>query len=105
MAVKTLAQQIEAASVDFADLERDYRPLLRLVEQMIGVVPNCHPYLEIWPPAFRTYNMLMPNLLNVPQALLGQGAPKDLVGLSMYCLLYTSPSPRDGLLSRMPSSA
>ena len=24
---------------------------------------------------------------------------------SMGCLLYTSPSPRDGLLSRMPSSA
>ena len=24
---------------------------------------------------------------------------------SVYCLLYTSPSPRDGLLSRMPSSA
>ena len=23
----------------------------------------------------------------------------------MNCLLYTSPSPRDGLLSRMPSSA
>ena len=28
-------------------------------------------------------------------------------GLAIYdtCLLYTSPSPRDGLLSRMPSSA
>ena len=25
--------------------------------------------------------------------------------LYIYCLLYTSPSPRDGLLSRMPSSA
>ena len=25
--------------------------------------------------------------------------------LDEYCLLYTSPSPRDGLLSRMPSSA
>ena len=25
--------------------------------------------------------------------------------LSVFCLLYTSPSPRDGLLSRMPSSA
>ena len=24
---------------------------------------------------------------------------------AMICLLYTSPSPRDGLLSRMPSSA
>ena len=28
----------------------------------------------------------------------------DRVG-AMTCLLYTSPSPRDGLLSRMPSSA
>ena len=26
-------------------------------------------------------------------------------GQLMTCLLYTSPSPRDGLLSRMPSSA
>ena len=26
-------------------------------------------------------------------------------GMDCYCLLYTSPSPRDGLLSRMPSSA
>ena len=25
--------------------------------------------------------------------------------VSLICLLYTSPSPRDGLLSRMPSSA
>ena len=31
----------------------------------------------------------------------------DLVNIQrdMACLLYTSPSPRDGLLSRMPSSA
>ena len=32
-----------------------------------------------------------------------------LIGLALFgiffCLLYTSPSPRDGLLSRMPSSA
>ena len=26
-------------------------------------------------------------------------------GILLTCLLYTSPSPRDGLLSRMPSSA
>ena len=26
-------------------------------------------------------------------------------GDAVFCLLYTSPSPRDGLLSRMPSSA
>ena len=28
-----------------------------------------------------------------------------MLALSQDCLLYTSPSPRDGLLSRMPSSA
>ena len=30
---------------------------------------------------------------------------ENFVGHVYYCLLYTSPSPRDGLLSRMPSSA
>ena len=29
----------------------------------------------------------------------------SLNDLNIICLLYTSPSPRDGLLSRMPSSA
>ena len=29
----------------------------------------------------------------------------DYVDRVFICLLYTSPSPRDGLLSRMPSSA
>ena len=29
----------------------------------------------------------------------------SIVRLELTCLLYTSPSPRDGLLSRMPSSA
>ena len=32
-------------------------------------------------------------------------SPADEAWLSRICLLYTSPSPRDGLLSRMPSSA
>ena len=29
----------------------------------------------------------------------------ELCVILIFCLLYTSPSPRDGLLSRMPSSA
>ena len=42
-----------------------------------------------------------------PRAAVGNANP-DLVavdGGTQSCLLYTSPSPRDGLLSRMPSSA
>ena len=36
--------------------------------------------------------------------LFGVGGPK-LVSQGLICLLYTSPSPRDGNVSRMPSSA
>ena len=42
-----------------------------------------------------------------PDCMLQSGTLKHLVQVleSDSCLLYTSPSPRDGLLSRMPSSA
>ena len=54
-------------------------------------------------PDFRFYYdcLMGPNARSVLQAL------KRMDGLPEIntCLLYTSPSPRDGLLSRMPSSA
>ena len=31
--------------------------------------------------------------------------PEDIAARKGFCLLYTSPSPRDATLSRMPSSA
>ena len=36
---------------------------------------------------------------------LGIGPDMVILAKVSVCLLYTSPSPRDGLLSRMPSSA
>ena len=42
----------------------------------------------------------------IPTAWLAKwGNGKPFIALGSDCLLYTSPSPRDGLLSRMPSSA
>ena len=44
----------------------------------------------------------------IAELLVNVGVPGGVgfkVGSSLACLLYTSPSPRDGLLSRMPSSA
>ena len=41
----------------------------------------------------------------VTQEVWHGGRNGELVGMGIICLLYTSPSPRDGLLSRMPSSA
>ena len=46
--------------------------------------------------------------LRILKAIAAEGSFKkaaDLLYVTQPCLLYTSPSPRDGLLSRMPSSA
>ena len=48
--------------------------------------------------AGRLYNMPKPTIAVLPGAAAG-------AGLSLACLLYTSPSPRDKRQSRMPSSA
>ena len=43
----------------------------------------------------------------VAEAILRADTEKHMLNIDIrnICLLYTSPSPRDGLLSRMPSSA
>ena len=53
----------------------------RLWAQQLGEPPHCAAARD--PPLHKLYD----------------------VALYLFCLLYTSPSPRDGLLSRMPSSA
>lgn len=83
-AAESLSQLLAPAAVDFATLHGRYGALLELVRRLIGVVPNCDPILEIWPPAFRTYNVMVPNLLNLPFFLWGFGAPKPPVALAMY---------------------
>ncbi|MEM9132354.1 MAG: hypothetical protein AAF962_04980 [Actinomycetota bacterium] len=80
----TLAELISDDRVEFEELHQRYGPVLNLVNVLIGVVPNCDPYLEIWPAGFRTYNLMVPNFLNLPPMLFGRGAPKDIVGLAMY---------------------
>ena len=44
-------------------------------------------------------------ITDVEDKLFLTGAQLANIQLQLGCLLYTSPSPRDGLLSRMPSSA
>ena len=46
------------------------------------------------------------NVLCIPGDSFEESAVREMVSVWLEtCLLYTSPSPRDGLLSRMPSSA
>lgn len=81
----TLASLLVADRVPWETLHDRYGPLLQLVHTLLGVVPNCDPYLEVWQPAFRTYNILVPNYLNVAFSIFGvRSAPEDLVGMGMY---------------------
>ena len=79
-----LVELLERDAVPLDTLHTRYGSVLQLVRKLLGVVPNCDPYLEIWPPAFRTYNVMVPNLLNLPFLVWGLGAPRSTVGLAMY---------------------
>src|SRR4028119_1087982 len=79
-----LVELLEQEAVPFETLHTRYGSLLELVRKLLGVVPNCDPYLEIWPSAFRTYNVMVPNLLNLPLMVWGFGAPRSTLGLAMY---------------------
>lgn len=99
VAEATLARSLRPAAVDFSRLRREHEPLLHIVRLLIGVVPNCDPILAIWPAGFRTYNLLVPNLLNLPFSVLGFGPPAVTLGLSLcaasraaqcaYCTAHT----------------
>ena len=94
----------------------DLRPLAawlaaRLGPAALAVEPNGHGHTCLHKAAFAGHFDLCAYLVSCffaasfyPVALCIARCRVDGV-LTVYCLLYTSPSPRDGLLSRMPSSA
>ena len=85
----TIFSLLQPYLVDMRELsKRGYSSVLNLVQAMIGVQPTCDMALEIWPPAFETYNLIVPNFLNFPHLLLPRAltgaAPRDLVSIAMY---------------------
>ena len=84
MTASTLSELTSPAHVNWNILHQKYNPVLGLVNELIGVIPNCDKVLEIWPPGFRTYNLLVPNLLNLPNTLWSGKRLKAVMGLAMY---------------------
>jgi hypothetical protein len=80
----TLYSHLKPKSPGFASLKKKYNPVLELVNLLIGTIPNCDLIMEIWPTSFKTYNLLVPNLLNLPLTLFGSKSVKSLMGLAMY---------------------
>lgn len=81
---ETLARVLAPHAVPSEQLPPEHRPVLGVLDELIGVTPNCYPVLALWPPGLRTFNVLVPNMLNLPLGLVGQGATKDLIGLALY---------------------
>ncbi len=65
------------------------RPSLPLVGllllEKLGVTPRCDQYLELWPPGFETYNVMVPNLFDIPFCDFGVGTlTPDLRSIPAY---------------------
>ena len=74
---------------------RDFLQLSTISIGAVGTAAFIWPFLKSMNPAEDTLAL---GTTEVDVSLIEEGQ-------SITCLLYTSPSPRDGLLSRMPSSA
>ena len=90
--VSTVTSDASTNFVDFADrigeLDREGANIERLLTSGVGINAEGGEFLEII------------------KKMVFQGKPWNEDNREhLICLLYTSPSPRDGLLSRMPSSA
>lgn len=50
-----------------------------------GVTPRCDQYLELWPDGFETYNVMVPNLFDIPFCDFGVGTLNpDIRSIAAY---------------------
>jgi hypothetical protein len=82
--IATLYDDLLPAATDREAIERDYPAMIGLAREILGVYANAYSILNIWPPGFRTYNLMVPNFTNIPFSLVGLGPPKDLLGMAMF---------------------
>lgn len=82
--VDSIYDLLQPHGVPIDQLDERYHAILMLVRSLIGITPNGFSVLEIFPPAFSTYNLIIPNFINVPFLLWGVAAPVDLISLALY---------------------
>ena len=73
--------------------------------QLAGLPPEIGLYSAFLVPIVAALFGSSRQLQNGPVAIISLMSAAALIPLGLSCLLYTSPSPRDATLSRMPSSA
>ena len=83
--------------LDLSQMEMDDMIEAAPGEDMVFYEGKWNEFMSLGPQAWADFRALLTGMLEA-----GSSSEDEI---SVYCLLYTSPSPRDGLLSRMPSSA
>eukprot|EP00281_Chroomonas_sp_CCMP1168_P029924 CAMPEP_0206240352 /NCGR_PEP_ID=MMETSP0047_2-20121206/15893_1 /ASSEMBLY_ACC=CAM_ASM_000192 /TAXON_ID=195065 /ORGANISM="Chroomonas mesostigmatica_cf, Strain CCMP1168" /LENGTH=435 /DNA_ID=CAMNT_0053665129 /DNA_START=110 /DNA_END=1414 /DNA_ORIENTATION=- len=93
----TLLRLLDGARVPMDQIESDYPYQTGCVRELIGLVPDCDAYLEIWPAAFRSYNLIVPNCFNVPFSPIGWGPggalAQELQGAAMFAVSKAAECP------------
>ena len=97
--------------MDRVELMKENQQGIALIEALVAAVIVGIGFVAVYGLASTSTRVLMSSIDREKQNMLANMIYEDLltdtVNIDKYhnCLLYTSPSPRDGLLSRMPSSA
>ena len=73
-------------------------------EGIKSILVNSNPATIMTDQGIADITYIEPLTVSVLERIIEKERPDALLP-TLGCLLYTSPSPRDGLLSRMPSSA
>ena len=101
-----------ASTFQQGNWEQDFRQDIRSLAQTAKFSLSRQIVIKGWMATEETLDPLIPNcekwLTQLCKNKFWTKQDQSLVNLilsCLSCLLYTSPSPRDGLLSRMPSSA
>jgi hypothetical protein len=78
-------------------IREKYPAIAAVVRVMIGMEPNSNAYLEIWPRAFKSFNLIIPNLMNAPFTHLGIGPGwtkgSALQGIGMFAVSRAAKCP------------
>ena len=111
-ATSTLTSDIEAVQAKINTARVQAGSQYAAIESAVNYTTDLTAQYELGFNAVSDVNFSMETAHLAKNQILQQAATAMLAqanqgqqGLLQLCLLYTSPSPRDGLLSRMPSSA
>ena len=94
-------EEIEGKAIIWANYQKDITNIIESIVKKYGP-GSVVDYYGLTPQDERQGNIK--KFQDDPECRFLIGTPQT-GGYGITCLLYTSPSPRDGLLSRMPSSA